>query len=124
MRLDQRISACLRTAASALLVVAMSASARGVFASEQDQGQTPPQQPAPQRAPGTQVPPTTVRVSPEEAVRMALQNNLGIRAEQLTPQIETFGVAQARAAWQKAKSQGFAVSYWQQDQDGRWQQKA
>ena len=33
-------------------------------------------------------------------------------------------VAQARAAWQKAKSQGFAVSYWQQDQDGRWQQKA
>jgi outer membrane protein len=99
MRLDQRISACLRTAAAALLVLAMSASARGVFASEQDQGQTPPQQPAAQTAPGTQVPATTVRVSPDEAVRMALQNNLGIRAEQLTPQIETFGVAQARAAF-------------------------
>ena len=33
-------------------------------------------------------------------------------------------VTQARAAWQRAKSQGFAVSYWQQDQNGRWQQKA
>jgi outer membrane protein len=100
MLLDQRISACLRTAAAALLVVAMSASARGVFASEQAQGQTPPQQPAvPTAAATTQVPSTTLRVSPDEAVRMALQNNLGIRAEQLTPQIETFGVAQARAAY-------------------------
>jgi DNA polymerase-3 subunit chi len=33
-------------------------------------------------------------------------------------------VAQARAEWQKAKAQGFAVSYWQQDREGRWQQKA
>jgi DNA polymerase-3 subunit chi len=33
-------------------------------------------------------------------------------------------VAQARAEWQKAKTQGFSVSYWQQDNEGRWQQKA
>jgi DNA polymerase III subunit chi len=33
-------------------------------------------------------------------------------------------VADARAAWTDAKAKGFAVSYWQQDQDGRWQQKA
>ena len=33
-------------------------------------------------------------------------------------------VAQARAEWQKAKTQGFSVSYWQQDGEGRWQQKA
>ena len=33
-------------------------------------------------------------------------------------------VSQARAAWQKAKAQGFSVSYWQQDAQGRWQQKA
>jgi DNA polymerase-3 subunit chi len=33
-------------------------------------------------------------------------------------------VAQARAAWTAAKDKGFAVSYWQQDTAGRWQQKA
>ena len=33
-------------------------------------------------------------------------------------------VARARAAWQEAKARGDAVSYWQQDADGRWQQKA
>lgn len=33
-------------------------------------------------------------------------------------------VAQAREAWQAAKARGDAVSYWQQDADGRWEQKA
>ena len=33
-------------------------------------------------------------------------------------------VARARAAWQEAKEKGFAVSYWQQDPDGRWQKRA
>jgi len=32
-------------------------------------------------------------------------------------------VARARAAWQDAKARGDAVSYWQQDADGHWQQK-
>ena len=33
-------------------------------------------------------------------------------------------VARAREAWQTAKLQGLAISYWQQGADGRWQQKA
>jgi DNA polymerase-3 subunit chi len=33
-------------------------------------------------------------------------------------------VAQARGVWTMAKEQGYAVSYWQQDDEGRWQQKA
>ena len=33
-------------------------------------------------------------------------------------------VGRARATWQRAKEQGFSVSYWQQDTQGRWQQKA
>jgi DNA polymerase-3 subunit chi len=33
-------------------------------------------------------------------------------------------VAQARETWTAAKGKGYAVSYWQQDADGRWQQKA
>jgi DNA polymerase-3 subunit chi len=33
-------------------------------------------------------------------------------------------VARARVEWQAAKARGHAVSYWQQDETGRWQQKA
>lgn len=33
-------------------------------------------------------------------------------------------VGRAREAWASAKEKGFAVSYWQQDGDGRWRQKA
>ena len=33
-------------------------------------------------------------------------------------------VAAARARWSAGKAQGFAVTYWQTDQDGRWQQMA
>lgn len=33
-------------------------------------------------------------------------------------------VARARQAWAAAKDQGLPVSYWQQDEGGRWQQKA
>lgn len=33
-------------------------------------------------------------------------------------------VARAREAWSVAKERGLSVSYWQQDENGRWQQKA
>ena len=33
-------------------------------------------------------------------------------------------LARARAQWQAARGSGHSVSYWQQDADGRWQQKA
>jgi DNA polymerase-3 subunit chi len=33
-------------------------------------------------------------------------------------------VARARADWQTAKAKGHAVSYWQQDEAGRWEKKA
>ena len=33
-------------------------------------------------------------------------------------------VARAREAWASAKTHGYPVSYWQQDEEGRWQQKA
>jgi DNA polymerase-3 subunit chi len=33
-------------------------------------------------------------------------------------------VAKAREDWQAAKALGYAVSYWQQDDAGRWQKKA
>jgi DNA polymerase IIIc chi subunit len=33
-------------------------------------------------------------------------------------------VAEARDQWQIAKSRGFAVTYWQADESGRWQRRA
>ncbi len=33
-------------------------------------------------------------------------------------------VKKARIQWQDAKTKGLSVSYWQQDADGRWQQRA
>jgi DNA polymerase-3 subunit chi len=33
-------------------------------------------------------------------------------------------VARARADWRTATDKGYAVSYWQQDEGGRWQKKA
>jgi len=33
-------------------------------------------------------------------------------------------VAAARARWSAGKAQGFAVTYWQTDQEGRWQRMA
>ena len=33
-------------------------------------------------------------------------------------------LAQSRAAWKRLKGAGAALSYWQQDEDGRWQKKA
>lgn len=37
---------------------------------------------------------------------------------------DTDAVTRAREAWAAAKEEGHKVSYWQQDEDGRWQQKA
>lgn len=39
------------------------------------------------------------RLTVDEAVAMALEANLGIRADRLSPQIQDFAVAQARSAW-------------------------
>jgi|SRR5262245_30032149 len=33
-------------------------------------------------------------------------------------------LARARADWKKAKEEGLAATYWQQDEDGRWQKRA
>jgi outer membrane protein len=91
MRFKQRISACFRVFAAALAIAGVFASGRGVSASEQAQT---PVQPAtqPAAAPGGAV----LAIGVDDAVRLALQNNLGIEAERLGPQAAAFDVAQAR----------------------------
>jgi outer membrane protein TolC len=39
------------------------------------------------------------RITADEAVRLSLENNLGIQVARINPQIEDLSVAQARAAW-------------------------
>lgn len=44
----------------------------------------------------------TRRLTVDDAVRLALENNLGLRAVRLAPQVQDLAVAQARAAWTPA----------------------
>lgn len=43
--------------------------------------------------------PVTRRLSVEEAVRLALEQNLGVRIERLNPELQDYVVAQARSSW-------------------------
>jgi len=94
---------CLRARAAvfapAALALVLFASGRVVFASGQGSPQ-PPASPAPQIPVSTSTADGAImRLSADEAVRMALENNLGIQAERLSPQINTLNVSQARAAY-------------------------
>ena len=98
MRFEQQISACKRAAAVGTAALLLFASGRPVFAS----GQVPAGQAQPPAAPSTtplasQGP--QFQLSADEAVRMALENNLGIRAERLSPQVQALAVRQTRAAY-------------------------
>jgi outer membrane protein len=94
MRLNQQISARLAIGAGVIVALCMSASGRQVFASEQ---QTAPQVVAPLAAPQQQPTGPEVRLTADEAVKMALENNLAVQSERLGPRIGTLNVAQARA---------------------------
>jgi outer membrane protein len=97
MRVIQQIRRAWRVAAAVAGVLSMFASGTTVSASEQAQE---PQQPSLQGAGAAAAPGQSVlQVSPDDAVRMALENNLGLRAEQLNPQIENYGLAQAKSAF-------------------------
>jgi len=63
-------------------------------------GQAPPSQSAAQLPPIAAAPaPPGTPLSMEEAVKMALENNLNIQIEKLNPQIQVLGIARANAAY-------------------------
>ena len=102
MRLNKQISPRLAVGGAAVLALCLSASGRQVFASEQQAPpppttprQTPPQVAAPAATPQPSGP--ELPLTADEAVRLALENNLGVRSERLGPRISTLNVAQARA---------------------------
>lgn len=94
MRFEQQISAFLRSAAAVALGVCLFASGRVVFASEQGTPQAPASM-------ATQAVPSgpEVQVTADEAVRLALENNLGITAARLSPQAQAYALAQTRATY-------------------------
>ena len=95
MRFEQEIPARLSRPSAAFLAFLLFASGRPLFASGQAAGGQA-QAPA---AVQTAAPGSELQISADEAVRMALENNLGIRAERLSPQVQAMVVRQARAAY-------------------------
>jgi outer membrane protein TolC len=97
MRFEQQIRACSRPAATAALILCLFASGRHVSAS----GQNPPpaQIPTPTQAAvvGAQGP--QLQLTADEAVKMALENNLGIQAQRLSPQVQALLLSQTRATY-------------------------
>ena len=96
MGVKSRVSRCVRLTTAGVVTGCLFAFGPAVSASEQEQTPTQTPQSKTLTASGA---PTTLRVTSDEAVRMALENNLGVRAERLSPQIETYGVAAARAVF-------------------------
>ena len=96
MRLYQQIRASIARLAVSGAVALMFASGMPLSAF----GQTPQATQPPTVAPVAPV--VTVQGTPlsiEDAVRMALENNLGIQIEKLNPQIQVLGIARADAAY-------------------------
>ncbi len=111
MRLSQQIRPSIARCAVAAAAVVLFASGMPVSASgqiPQPQAATAPGTSsrllAPRQATGPQGTPLAI----EDAVRMALENNLGIQIEKLNPQIAVYGVSRARGAYAPALLTGFS----------------
>lgn len=61
------------------------------------------------QAPGAAAP-TVRRLTIDEAVKLALEHNLGVQVARVDPQIEDYNVAQARANWAPTLSSTFATN--------------
>lgn len=100
MRSTRDFRALVRPVAALAFVLMLSGSGTTVFAGGQSQPQTPPA-PVAQLAPAQADQPTgpVRQLTADEAVSMALEQNLGLRADRMTPQIQDLSVAQAHAAF-------------------------
>lgn len=97
MRFEQRIPADLRELAAFALACCLFASGRPVSASEQTPAPAPGLPAAATPAQPLVTAGAQVQLTADEAVRMALENNLGLRAERLSPQVQALILTQARA---------------------------
>jgi outer membrane protein len=102
MRLDQYFRPFSASARAALVTVTLFASGMPLSAFGQPPAAQPPAVPAAPAAAATDVAVQGTPLAIDDAVRMALENNLGVQAERLNPQIAVLGVSQARGAWAPA----------------------
>jgi hypothetical protein len=104
MCLYQQFRASIARSAGAVAGVLVFASGMTMSAS----GQAAQAQASPAAAQASALPPAQgaapagTPISIEEAVRMALENNLGIQIEKLNPEIQVLGVSRARAVYAPA----------------------
>jgi outer membrane protein len=103
MRFKQQISAFLKSFVICGMVLLLFGSGRVVsaFGQAAAPAQTPAQSAPATKSPAQQsaveVPGPELQLTADEAVKMALENNLGIRAERFSPQVQAMALAQTRA---------------------------
>jgi outer membrane protein TolC len=98
MRLNQEISARLACGTAAALAFCLFASGRQVFAFEQ---QPPPPVAAPVAQPPAPVVPSgpEIQLTADDAVRLALENNINIQNSRLGPQVQAYALARAEGVY-------------------------
>ena len=92
-------------------LAAVTATAAAVLSSTSASAQTGPVPflaNAVRQAPAAAGGPTVRRLSMDEAVRLALEQNLGIRIQRIDPQIQDLGIALARSSWAPSLSTNFS----------------
>jgi outer membrane protein len=105
MRVKQVFPARLVASAAVAAAVAMFTTGRPVSASEQAAGQQPPAAPTQAPAASAQAPAPgqgegpEVRMTVADAVRMAVENNMGIQTQRLSPQVQALALARAEGAY-------------------------
>jgi outer membrane protein len=105
------------TAPEAFVSSAVGGTARGrvslLAAVQQAAGAQQPAPAAQQQAPAADTRPVR-RLTADEAVKLAIENNLGIQISRVDPQIEDLNVAAARGAWAPAFTSQFQNNSFQQ----------
>ncbi|MGB2713450.1 MAG: TolC family protein [Vicinamibacterales bacterium] len=97
MRFKHEITGCFQLVAF-VAAIGVFGFARGVSAFEQ--GGAPPQQnPVQTTPPGATSNGPQLQITSDEAVRLALENNLGIQAARLSPEVQAMDLAQTRATY-------------------------
>lgn len=106
MGLNLKTLALRTPIATVALALTLFASGRMVFASEQQSAQQPAKQTAqqptqPPVAAPAQTEPTgpQLQLTADEAVKLALENNMGLQTERLAPQIQAHALARAEGAF-------------------------
>ena len=107
MRLKQEIPAFFGVGAAAALALCLFASGRQVFAIEQTAQQPAP--PAPAAQPPQPAGPE-LAITAEDAVKLALENNMAIQTERLSPQVAALALEGAHAAYAPTLFSNFSRS--------------